>query len=278
VARNAAAEPRPEAGAVANVDQARPTYGYWSEGHARWFLATKSDLGTGYVKPYFSAGYGVPHWVWTGLDLSSITTIEFSQVYAGVRAATPILDLAFGFRDTWSFQKPFLEPKSTYERGDLLGQAGPAARYWAWEGEAVGILPLPHSALLADFIVVRTLDVPKPKLVYDESYRAVVRDPLFMVLRVAPVLLFLRENALKVGALGEVLFDTGRPRNVVRIGPVAALSLTDHLEAVAGFTLVVSGPDQLGIALGTYGTACLRYRWATGERKPVFPWKGDRIP
>ncbi len=273
-----AAAVSPESTAVSQLEAARPSYGYWSEGDPRWFLATKSDLGTGYIKPYVSAGYGLPHWIWAGVDLSSITTFEFTQVYAGVRAASPVLDLAFGVRDTWSFEKPFLAPKSSYRAADLLGPPGSSARYWAWEGEAVGILPLPHFALLGDFIVVRTLDVPSGLFVYDESYRAIVKNKLFMALRAAPVALFLKDNALKLGVLGELLFETGRQGNVTRLGPVAALSLTDHLEAVAGVTMVVSSPDSLGFALGTYGTACLRYRWATGEKKPTLPWRGEWIP
>jgi hypothetical protein len=276
--RRAGAEPRTEAATASNLQHSEDDYGYWSRGQARWFLATKSDLGVGYVKPHFSGGYGQPHWLWTGLDLSSITTFEFTQAYAGVRAASPILDLAFGVRDTWSFEKPLLVPDASYARDDLLGQSGSAARYWAWEGEAVAILPLPHSAIVADFIAVRTLDVPSDRYVYDESYRAVIADPLFMVLRLAPVVRLLNEDALKVGALGEYVFATGRDKPVVRVGPVGALTITNHLEALAGLTLAVSSPDRLGMVLGAYGTACVRYRWATGESDPALPWEGERIP
>jgi len=44
----------------------------------------------------------------------------------------------------------------------------------------VAIAPLPYSALVANFVVVRTLDVPTDLYVFDESYRAVVKDPLFL--------------------------------------------------------------------------------------------------
>lgn len=271
------AEARPDVAAISDAKEA-PDYGYWSRQQARWFLATKSDLGLGYVKPHFTSGYGQPHWLWTGLDLSSITTFEFTQVYAGVRVAAPIVDLAFGVRDTWSFEKPMLVPKESFVPDDLLGQPGPAARYWAWEGEAVAIAPLPYSALVGDLIVVRILDVPRASYVYDESYRAVIAHPLYMVLRVAPFVRLLNQDALKVGVMAEYVFATGRPRNVVRVGPVGVLTLTDHLEAMAGLTLAVSSPDRLGLMLGAYGTACLRYRWATGETNPLPPWQGERIP
>lgn len=256
----------------------RPSLGYWSEGTPRWFLSTKSDLGTFYAKPYLSGGYGLPHWIWVGADLNAISTLEFGQVYGGVRASSPLLDLAFGARNTFAYQKPFLAPRPSFHDEDVLSGPGPKARYWAWEAEAVGIVPLPYSAILVDYIAVETLDVPGNRFVYDESYRAVVGKPFFQVLRVAAVARFLRESALKIGVLTEYLFDTGRPEGVFRMGPAAALQLTDHLEALCTLSLAVTSPDSLGLALGAYGLAGVRYRWATGEPEPKLPWQGPMIP
>jgi hypothetical protein len=255
-----------------------PSYGYWSQGTPRWFVSSKSDLGTPYLKPYFSVGYGLPHWIWAGVDVNAITTLEFTQAYVGARASSPILDFAFGVRDTASFGKPFLAPASTFETADVLDASGSKARYWAWEAEVVAVAPLPSSALLIDLIGVRTLDVPAGSYLYEESYRAVVAKPLFGVLRVAAVARLLREDALKVGILSEMVFSTGRDKNVVRIGPAGALTLTDHLEALGTLTLAASSPDTLGLALGAYGVAGLRYRWATGESDPKAPWRGSFIP
>jgi hypothetical protein len=255
----------------------RPENGYWSEGTPRWFISTKSDLGGIYTKPYFSAGYGLPHWMWAGVDLNAISTLEFGQVYGGVRASLPVFDLAFGVRDTYSYGKPFLTPRSSFVSDDLSGP-GSRARYWAWEGEAFGIVPLPHAAILLDYIAVHTLDVPRGKYLYEESYRAIVANPFFQVIRVAPVLRLLRENALKIGVLLELLTTTGRERNVFRMGPAAAIQLTDHLEALGTLSVAVSSPDKLGLALGAYGLGGLRYRWATGEPTPKFPWEGTLIP
>jgi hypothetical protein len=256
----------------------RPENGYWSVGEPRWFVSTKSDIGTPYLKPYFSAGYGLPHWIWGGVDVNSICTGEFLQVYAGLRASTPLLDLAFGVRDTWSFGKPFLAPRASFARSDVVDAPGSGARYWAWEAEAVGIVPLPHSALVADFIMVKTLDAPQGAYLYEESYRAVVAKPFFAVLRGAAVARIMREGALKVGPLVEYVFATGREQNVVRVGPAASFQLTDHLEAQGALTFAVYSPDSLGLTLGAYGVAGLRYRWATGERSPKLPWEGEIIP
>lgn len=282
-ALDSAAGPSDRAAAQPDTDVSpwpgkRPENGYWSVGEPRWFVSTKSDIGTPYVKPYFSAGYGLPHFIWGGLDLNSITTGEFTQVYAGLRAATPVLDLAFGFRDTWSFGKAFLPPRTSYTRSDVLDAPGPGARYMAWEAEAVGVLPLPYSAIVGNVILVRTLDVPANNYVYDESYRAVVGKPLFGVFRTAVVARILREGALKVGPLVEYVFSTGRDQSIVRVGPGAAFQITDHLEANGVVTFAVSSPDTLGLTLGTYGVLGLRYRWATGERAPKLPWQGAITP
>jgi hypothetical protein len=255
----------------------RPTNGYWSVGDPRWFISSKSDLGGIYGKPYLSAGYGLPHWIWAGVDLNAISTLEFGQVYGGVRASSPVLDIAFGARDTYSYGKPFLEPRKRFIATDLSGP-GANARYWAWEGEVVGIVPLPYSAILLDYSAVRTLDVPRGKEVYDEPYRAVVRNPFFQVFRVAAVARVLREGALKFGVLTELVSLTGRGQNVFRMGPAFALQFTDHLEALGTLSIAVSSPDALGLALGAYGLGGVRYRWATGERAPKFPWEGPLIP
>src|SRR3954470_14685153 len=152
---------------AAPVADQRPENGYWSVGKARWFVSTKSDLGAPYLKPYFSFGYGLPHWIWAGVDVNAITTLEFAQGYAGVRASSPIFDLAFGARDTLSFGKPFLVPASTFDRQGVLDAPGRGARYWAWEAEVVAVAPLPYAALVFDGIAVRTLDVPANTYLYE---------------------------------------------------------------------------------------------------------------
>lgn len=288
LAPRALAEP-PDVDVVSNrdateVDDAKqashepPKNGYWSVGEPRWFIAARPELGTPYAKPYISLGYGMPHWLWLGIDVNAIFTLEMAQAYAGVRASSPILDLAIGLRDTWSFDKHFMDPLPRYTRSDVLEGPGEQSRYWAWEAEGVAILPLPYAGIVADVIVVRTIDVPEDKLVYDESYRAIVAKPLFVTLRMAAVARFFREDSVRVGVLTEHVFETGRPEPVWRVGPIASVQLTDHLEAMAGVTFSVKSPDDLGLSLGTYGVAGVRWRWASGEDKPEAPWEGRFIP
>jgi hypothetical protein len=259
-------------------EMAEPERPYWSEGEPRLFVATNSQLGVPYIRPVLTLGYGQPHWLWTGLGVTAIVMPSFVQGAFGVYANSPLLNLSFRLRDTQSFQKPFLEPRRSFTRAEVLDAPGPNARYWAWEAEAVGTLPLPHSALVADFIMVHSMDVPAGRDVYDESYRAIVRSPLFLVLRVAALARLLNADSLKVGVLVDNIFSTGRSEAVLRVGPVGQLQVTDHLALLGTLTLNVAGPDNLGLVLGAYGLAGLEYRWATGESNPKLPWQGELIP
>jgi hypothetical protein len=74
--------------------------------------------------------------------LNAISTLEFGQGYGGVRASSPIFDLAFGVRDTFSYGKTNLVPRPRFRAEDLTGP-GAKARYWAWEAEAVASAPEP---------------------------------------------------------------------------------------------------------------------------------------
>ena len=256
----------------------RPENGYWAEGVPRWFISTKTELGTIYTKPYFSLGYGLPHWIYAGVDVNAIITTSFADVYAGVRLASPVFDVAFAVRDTWSFDKPFLMARDSYTRSDVLDAPGHRARYLVLEGEAIAVLPLPHAALVGDFVMVDTLDLPANMYMYEENYRLITKNPLFFMMRTMAVARFLHENALKVGLMAEYGFNTSRDKGVWRVGPVLSLQITDHLALNLGASLKISSPDHLGLFLGAYGLAGFRYTWATGERRPELPWQGDLIP
>ena len=106
-------------------------------------------MGLPYAKPYLSFGYGKPHWIWTGVNINAIATLEFIQGYVGVRASTPVIDLAFGARNTKSYGKAFLVPAPHYTEDSLMDAPGEGARYWAWEAEVVATAPLPHAAVIA---------------------------------------------------------------------------------------------------------------------------------
>lgn len=250
---------------------------YWSHGEPRFFASLSPEAGVIYAKPYVSVGYGIPHWIWAGLDFNAIGTLGMTQVYAGLRAATPVLNVAFGVRDTWSLTKQFPLPGPRLTAADVEDTSGPLARYWAWELDIVAMAPLPYSLFVAELIVVRTLDNPRDRYLFDESYRVVIADPTFANLRLAALARFGPEDAIRVGVLGEHLFETGRAQTVWRVGPIVSAQVTDHLEFRAGVTVTVYSPDDLGLILGSYGVAGFAFRWASGEERPVLPWEGRSI-
>jgi hypothetical protein len=160
----------------------------------------------------------------------------------------------------------------------VFNAPGQLARYWAAELDAVAIVPLPYSAVGVNFVMVHTWDTPPNSALYEESYRLITHTRTFYVLRAVALARILNESALRFGVLAEYGFGTGRHSGVLRLGPVVSVQLTDHLQFNAGVTLKAASPDQLGLTLGAFGTAGFRYQWATGERRPELPWKGEFIP
>ena len=144
--------------------------------------------------------------------MNAISTLEIGQVYGGVRGSTPLFDLAFGFRDTFSYQKPFLIPRASFHDEDVLSGSGPKARYWAWEAEAVASSRYRIRRFSWTTSPSRRSTSLRNRFIYDESYGPVIGKPFFQVLRVAAVARFLHESALKIGVLTEYLFSTGRSR------------------------------------------------------------------
>jgi hypothetical protein len=266
----------PQPGA-AEAEQ-RPENGYWSEGQPRFFVSQRTELGLPYAKPYVSAGFGLPHWIWAGVDLNAIITMEVIEVFGGLRLASPVFDVSFGIRDNWSFNKPFLKIADTYNRNDVFNAPGSLARYWAAELDALALVPLPYSAIGFNFVMVHAWDKPAGSALYEESYRLITHNPTFYVVRMVALARILREGALRFGVLAEHGFGTGRSGTVWRVGPIFSVQITDHLQFNGGFTLKVQSPDTLGLTLGAFGTAGFRYMWASGERRPELPWKGEIIP
>ena len=226
------------------------------------------------------SGYGLPHWIWAGVDLNLITTGEFTQVYGGVRADVARARLRLWRAATRGLSaKPFLAPKATFNR----------ARRSQCPGSEITLLGVgsggrrrrasPHSAILVDFILDAHARRARAEAICTKN-RIVPSLPIrcTAILRVAAVARVMREGALKFGPLVEHVFATGRDAPITRVGPAGALQLTDHLELNAALTLAVSSPDSLGLSLGAYGVAGLRYRWATGERAPKWPWQGELVP
>ncbi len=115
------------------------------------------------------------------------------------------------------------------------------------------------------------LGTPRGFYLYEEALHAVMKPPYLYRARLGYMAEMDRFGELRLGAAAEVLGNPGRDSLVVRIGPVLAVSLTHHLDAVGTVMVVAATPDQLGLLGADLGQLGLRYRWATGDRWPEFP-------
>lgn len=243
----------------------------WDEGAPRPFVAGHLDVGAVFARPQLQLGYGQPHWKWFGVEAYALTTNGFFGLYAGTRASLPFLDFTMGVRDTWSYVRSFLPQRDTYEASDVDRSRAGHARYLAIDYELSGVVPLPGGYLVWGFLGASVLDAPASVHVFEESLRVVMRPPFAGNFRGGYVLALGRQQEVKAGALSETLVIPGRDATVVRLGPVATVRVTPHMEALLVLTGVVHGPDALGIWGGSYGFFGVRYRWATGERATDFP-------
>jgi hypothetical protein len=214
-----------------------------------------------------AVGYGKPFYVWAGLETEALTTNEFGHLKLGARFSAPFAGLALAWRRVWSYQRSFLPRKATYEVADL--QADGSIRYDSLDLSAWFAFPTPggFGLLEADFFHV--LDAPEGVDVFEEYLRVVVRPGWAVATRAGYAITFAEDRGT-AGVLGEWLWPGPRP-NVARVGPLFGWSFTPHLDAGLILTATIHSPDSIGFINGVFGTARLRYRWATGEPAPTFP-------
>lgn len=243
---------------------------YWQDGESRLFAAARLEVGL-YAKPQVAVGYGKPYWANMTVEAFGISTSAFGAAYAGVRGSLPFLDLRVGARDTYSYNRSFLPMKDHYDAADVSEAHGPRARYLSLETELTGTFPAFHGYLFPVVTIYRIVDVPDGQYVFDESLRGVLDPPWIMGLRLGYVKNFGQDDFVKVGFLSELVVLPGRPANIVRVGPAAAVTLTDHLDAQGAITFVLTSPDSLGIWSGPFGVLGVVYRWATGDKGRAFP-------
>ena len=61
-----------------------------------------------YARPQLTLGYGAPFWQFSGFDGYLISTPGFAAAYAGWRASLPFLDVQFGRRWNYPFNRRYL--------------------------------------------------------------------------------------------------------------------------------------------------------------------------
>ncbi|WP_437743834.1 hypothetical protein WME73_01715 [Sorangium sp. So ce302] len=245
---------------------------YWARSAAaRPFLSALMDLGVIYFRPSLALGVGKPHWSWLGIEGYASGSPNGGAEYLGLRAALPSVEIRGGARYAFSTTQYFLEPRASYTRRDTELMQGPPSRYVAAELEVSGSIPLLGGSLFGVATGYAVLGTPEGFYLYEEALHAVMKPPYLYRARLGYMAEMDRFGELRLGAAAEVLGNPGRDSVVVRLGPVLAVSLTHHLDAVGTVMVVAATPDRLGLLGADLGQLGLRYRWATGDRWPEFP-------
>ncbi len=253
----------------APVDRPPGLDGHWSKGEPRPFVSGRVDAGIPYVKPQIAAGYGKPHDTFVAVEAFGISTNTFGAGYVGARFELPFLWVTAGGRYTSSYVRSFLDPRTTFTEADVENRGPNDARYWAVDVDVGGYLPAPYGAFLWNFIATGVTSA-RGAYLFEESARAVIATPWVFTGRLGYAALLGPKGVVKMGVLGELLHVPARDVQIGRVGPIVSVKLTDHLDALAAVTLVVSSPDRLGPTLGAWGVGGLRWSWATGDGGLTF--------
>ena len=257
-------EPSSTTGRPSETEASAPKTGApWKSGPPRLFVSAAVDIGFQYLRPRVSAGYGVPHDFWVGADANPIVSGSAAGGYSGLRFAHPMVDLRAGARYYYGFRRSFLRVEDSYDREDIEFRGGDPAQYYVLESELTLTIPVGPGVILSESAVTRSPGVPDDRHVYLESVRVVTDDGWIARQRLGYGLSFLRDGALKIGAVGEVVRIPGRDLTIVRGGAVVRLRLFDDLEVRANLIPVLKSRDSLGASGGDFGQLGIRWRWAT---------------
>ncbi len=244
---------------------------YWAAGQPRPFVGAVFDTGGVSARTELDLGYGRPHYLWAGGEISSSLSLRGLTMFTGARAVAPFGSLRAGARYVAMIQQRYVEPSTQITRPDLDTDVGERSRYLSIDGEVQFEIPLPLGKIGAVASVHGLLGVPDDAFVFEDALRVIADDPVIWRAR-AQYLAGIGEPAtFRVGGIVEVMGNPTREAFWVRTGPAVSVSLTHHLEAigVAAFTLL--SPDEIGLAGADLGQIGLRYRWATGDLWPEFP-------
>lgn len=245
---------------TATAAEPEPKYSPWQSNQHSWFAASASDVGIIYARPHLTLGWGAPFWHFVGIDGYALSTNAFASGYVGWRANLPFLDVQWGARWVYPYDRRYLPIQKQYGAEDLLmGEGDERSTYRVVELEITPIAPAPGGGVFAEIHPI-WIDAPKDRYLYEEMLRAVVVPPFAMRTRLGYVF-DLQRGGVKVGAMTEYIVTPGRPRNATRLGPLLIVSISQYVEALATATFVVDSPDELGIYEGTYGFMGARLRW-----------------
>lgn len=237
----------------------------WSMGRERPFFALTVDLGYLYLRPRISLGYGKPHAQWIGFDANPIFSGGGIGGYGGVRAALPFVDIRFGARGYYSFERSFLDAQDEFDRLALAVRTDEHSTYLTWESELTTTIAIGPGELNALASVSSIQGVPEGKYVYEETLHIIVKPPWVWRARAGYSLLFpIRGARSSIGVVLDTLYIPGRNQDVWRGGFVFRVAISQQLEVRGTFVATIENSDSIGILGGDFTELGLRWRWATG--------------
>lgn len=260
---------------VARADEPLPPYvnellwgtRRWEDGAARLFFAEQLDVGYVYVRARSFFGYGRPHDLWGGLEVTPLFNMGGLGVFAGLSGSLRSVQARVGARGMLSLQKPLLSPADSHQRVELMAP-GKSAKYVTLEAELSGEWRLGPTrlALLASLSSIR--GNPTGVHVYEETLRIVAPAGAWIWRARAEYALFVipgREHS--VGVAFDALGVPARGEVQLRAGLVARVVLSPALEARLSLVpMVFAQKDRLGLVTSDFTELGLRWRFASGPR------------
>lgn len=237
----------------------------WEDGAARLFFAEQLDVGYVYVRARSFFGYGRPHDLWGGLEVTPLFNLGGLGAFVGLAGALRYVQARVGARPMLSLQHPVLTPAAIHERVEIQGPK-PYARFVTLEAElqaegVVGPVRLLALGTLATMQGTR-LGVD----IYDETLRIIApAGGLIWRARGEVGLRFMPGKQHEVGLVVDVLGVPVRGELQVRAGVQARLVLSPFLEARLTLAPTVFQRDRLGLVTSDFSELGLRWRFATGQ-------------
>jgi hypothetical protein len=236
----------------------------WEDGASRLFFAEQLDAGYVYLRARSWLGYGKPHDVWAGLEVTPLLGQGGLGLFVGVAGSARYVSARVGARGFLASERPFLVAAPAHDRIEFT-LPGSSAKYVTLEAELSGAIPLGPGRLgwLASLSAVQ--GVPEGAQVYEETLRVVVQPPWVWRTRAEYDFFVVPGAAHSVGMVADVVGVPARELVQVRAGLVARVVLSPQLEARLSLVPTVFSRDRLGLVTSDFTELGLRYRFATGR-------------
>jgi hypothetical protein len=242
-------------------EEVPPEQPYWAQGQARPFVALDAEAGA-HLRAVASVGFGKPHWLWGGAEAYVFETLDFGALYAGLRASLLAADLQLGVRRVFSRTHGAVTSAQSHALAEF--ENAPNLDYTSLTADLSGGLPVPGGYVIYEFEALHVTDLASNQELLEE-WDHVVTSGSLLAGRLGYLYAW---RWLKVGPMGDLTTSFGRG-NTTRLGAVASITLTNHLDLAGLLLIPLQSPDDLGFK-GTYGSLRLRWQWSTGESHPGF--------